>query len=660
MQQIFDIFVPGRVCLFGEHSDWAGAYRRFNSKVLPGEVIIAGTNQGIHARVQKDSDLFILNSVTPEGKRKRCVLPMEREALLAEAEKGEFFSYAAGVAYYMLTFYEVGGIEMDNYRTTLPVRKGLSSSAALCVLVARAFNKAYDLKLTVRAEMEAAYQGEIFTPSRCGRMDQGCAFGQVPVLMHFNGDHLKTNALPVDQAICMLVADLKGSKDTIKILADLNKAYPFASDELQQNVQKYLGEINHGIVQKAIGILHQGDVQALGALMSEAQRQFDTYLMQASPVELSAPKLHQVLNDKIVQSLTYGGKGVGSQGDGCVQFVAKDENAREELTHYLETNYGMDCFPLDIKPPQTVRKAIIPAAGYGTRMFPASKAVKKELFPIITPDGIVKPIILAIVEEAVQAGIEEVAIIVRSGDEELFSDFFNALPPPDLYNRLSESARNYCHYLQDLGRRLTFVPQQEQEGFGHAVYCARDWVGGEPFLLMLGDHIYDSSTDRSCAEQLVEAFERNGRKSVLGVYRAKGEEVSHYGTLTGEWVDAENSVLEVSEIAEKPTLDYARRNLVTKNLGNDEFLCIYGQYILTPTIFDELERQIASNSRQAGEIQLTTSLQLLRQSEGILAMVVQGEHYDTGLPQNYLNSLTAYFAGQGKKKADKSSSGKKK
>src|SRR5690606_6490526 len=105
-------------------------------------------------------------------------LPMDRRQLLEIAEAGGFFSYAAGVAYHMLTFYRVQGIEVDNYQTTLPVRKGLSSSAAFSVLLARAYNRVYDLKLTIRAEMEAAYQGEIRTPSRCGRMDQGCAFGQ--------------------------------------------------------------------------------------------------------------------------------------------------------------------------------------------------------------------------------------------------------------------------------------------------------------------------------------------------------------------------------------------------------------------------------------------------------------------------------------------------
>ena len=114
---------------------------------------------------------------------------MRTDLLLEEARKGGFFSYVAGVAYQVLTNNAVKGLEIDNYRTDLPVRKGLSSSAAVCVLTARAFNLVYDLKMTVRGEMEYAYRGEIATPSRCGRLDQGCAYGGRPVEMRLRRRH---------------------------------------------------------------------------------------------------------------------------------------------------------------------------------------------------------------------------------------------------------------------------------------------------------------------------------------------------------------------------------------------------------------------------------------------------------------------------------------
>jgi galactokinase len=193
------IFVPGRICLFGEHSDWAGGYRRINNEIEKGYALIVGTNQGIHAEVSAHPDSLVLTSTTEAGVREGpYIIPMEPEALLAEAQRGGFWSYVAGVAYQVLTHYHVRGLVIDNYRTDLPLKKGLSSSAAICVLTARAFNRVYDLKMTIRGEMEMAYQGEIVTPSRCGRLDQGCAFGDRPVMMTFDGDRLDTQELRVD------------------------------------------------------------------------------------------------------------------------------------------------------------------------------------------------------------------------------------------------------------------------------------------------------------------------------------------------------------------------------------------------------------------------------------------------------------------------------
>ena len=137
----------------------------------------------------------------------------------------------------------------------------------------------------------------------------------------------------------------------------------------------------------------------------------------------------------------------------------------------------MSCLKLVIKAEQRVRKVVIPAAGFGTRLFPASKAVKKELFPIVDQDGRAKPAIMVIIEEAVNSGIEEICLIVQSGDRQLFEDFFKTSPPIENFSKLSKEDQEYCQYLMDLGNRISFVEQETQDGFGHAVYCAREWVG---------------------------------------------------------------------------------------------------------------------------------------------------------------------------------------
>jgi len=635
-----NIFVPGRICLFGEHSDWAGGYRRINAEIEKGYTIITGTNQGIYADVKQHPSRFIFHALNEKGTLDTYDLPMESEALLQAAEGGGFISYAAGVAYQVLTNYRVRGIEIANTRTDLPVKKGLSSSAAVCVLTARAFNRVYDLKLTVRGEMELGYLGEITTPSRCGRMDQGCAYGNRPILMIYDGDRLDVQELSVPQSLYYVIVDLKASKDTKEILNRLNHCYPFADDDIQRGVQEYLGPINRDIVAQAITALRQGDAPELGRLMTVAQQAFDRAMQPACPSQLTAPLLHRLLGYAPLQQFLYGGKGVGSQGDGTAQLLAKDRASQLAAMALIERDLGMSCLDLIIHSGRRVRKAVIPAAGFGTRLFPATKALKKELFPVVDGEGRAKPVILAIVEEALSAGIEEVCIIVQSQDRELFEEIFCSPPPIENFNKLSRESQEYNRYLMEVGNRITFLSQDTQEGFGHAVHCARNWVQNEPFLLLLGDHLYSSPTAKSCARQLMDVYEQSGC-SVVAVEETSADQVHHFGCVTGSWKQS-GSILNISEFAEKPTASYAREHLAVEEVPADHFLTIFGQYILDPRIFTLLEENIQLNMRERGEFQLTSCLDRLRQEEGFLACRVRGKRFDIGNPQAYRQSLQEF------------------
>lgn len=635
------LFVPGRICLFGEHSDWAGGHRRSNAALERGYTLITSTNQGVYAEVKPHPNRLILKTTLSDGTRHGPYsLPMERSALLAEAEKGEFFSYAAGVAYEILTNYRVQGLEIDNYLTDLPVRKGLSSSAAISVLVARAFNRTYDLKLTTRGEMEYAYRGETTTPSRCGRMDQGCAY-QRPILMTFDGDHIDVKDFSVPHDMYLVIVDLGASKDTRLILSQLNHCYPFAESELEKNVQHYLGPLSAEITQQAYQALRDGDAEAVGKLMTSAQTEFDKHLIPACPSQLTAPVLHKVLNYEPIQPYIWGGKGVGSQGDGSAQFIVKDEASQQRVIEIIERDLEMSCLKLVIEAGRHVRKAVIPAAGFGTRLFPASKAMKKELFPVIDKSGRAKPAIMAIVEEAINAGIEEVCLIVQPGDTELFESFFQTPPRIEHYNKLSKENQAYCDALLELGSRVSFVTQDVQEGFGHAVYCAREWVGNEPFLLMLGDHLYGSDEERCCARQVVEAYERVGH-SVVGLKMTPIEQLSNFGCVTGAWRE-ENSLLSLTEIYEKPDPEYAMEHLHVDGMDVDQFLTVFGIYVLQPQIFEFLERNITHNLRERGEFQLTSCLDELRKADGFSGYVVKGRRFDIGLPEEYRQTVIEFM-----------------
>jgi UTP-glucose-1-phosphate uridylyltransferase/mevalonate kinase len=636
-----NLFVPGRICLFGEHSDWAGGYRRINADIEKGHTLICGTNQGIHAEVEAHPTSLVLTSTTPTGEvvgpRE---IPFEPRALLEEAQQGGFFSYAAGVAYQVLTHYRVRGLVIRNTRTDLPIKKGLSSSAAISVLTARAFNRVYDLHLTIRGEMELAYQGEITTPSRCGRMDQGCAFGDRAVAMEFDGDRIETVELRPARELHFVIVDLHAKKDTLAILKHLNRCYPYAENPLERGVQELLGPVNRRIVGQAMEALKAGDAERLGALMAEAQAAFDRYAAPASPEELRAPVLHKVLGHAPLAPHIWGGKGVGSQGDGTAQLVARSEADQQVAIRILERDLGLTGLTLTLATGPKVRKALIPAAGFGTRLFPASKATKKELFPVVDRDGIAKPAILLIVEEALQAGIEEVVIVVQEQDLEAFQSFFNTQISIENFNKLPREFQDYSRRILEIGHQVTFVTQSAQEGFGHAVHCARQAVGNEPFLLMLGDHIYRSDGPASCAWQLVEAYQRSGT-SVVGLRRTPESQIANFGTATGVWIEPER-LLNVTEFAEKPTVEYARSNLSAPGLPDGEYLTFFGEYVIGPQIFSYLEEHVRNNFRERGEFQLTSALDRLRQEDGFHGLVIDGRRFDIGIPESYVETLKTF------------------
>ncbi len=635
-----DLFVPGRICLFGEHSDWAGVYRRINADIIPGNVVICGTNQGIYARCKPHDSRLIIRSCITEGDDPEYLdIEMDKDRLKEVAESDSIFCYGAGVAYYMKEFYGVNGVVIDNFKTTLPVKKGLSSSAAFCVLVARSFNEVYGLKLTKRAEIEAAYQGEIMTSSRCGRMDQGCAYGQIPVQMIFDGELMTSHPIAPGGDFYLLIGDLKRSKNTVKILADLNRAFPFPQNDGDKLAQKYLGQISSDITNQAIKAIEEGNARQLGSLMTRAQELFDEHLMGLS-TELRSPQLHRVLEDQEISKWVYGGKGVGSQGDGSVQFVARGEDERSRLSSYLLEKYAIDCFDLDLKRAAAVRKAIIPVAGNGTRMFPATKAVKKCFLPLVNDEGVAKPILQLIIEEALSAGVEEIGLIINPADEPLFTSFFAPLAPA-LLSKLPTHLREEARQLSEIGTRVTLIPQANQEGFGHAVLCASDWVGSETFMLLLGDHLYKSDRSRSCARQVVDCFNELGASnSVVGIYNEELKHVEHYGTVSGTWEEA--GVLSLATIKEKPTADYAAEYLAVERNKKEEFFCVNGIYVLTPRLFSILRQHENERGADGGELELTAALEKLMSAEHCYGCEVDGSHFDTGLPRMFVATVSQF------------------
>jgi len=640
------LFVPGRLCLFGEHTDWAGHYRTMNADIVPGASIVTGIEQGIYAEVEK-STIFEMHSDAPELTElwRDFSCRMNEQELKRVAKSGSFFSYCAGVASYMLEWYKVGGVRIRITEMTLPMKSGLSSSAAICVLVARAFNLLYNLNLNTLGEMNIAYVGELRTSSRCGRLDQACAFGVKPNLMTFDGDEIEVKSLNVKKTLYWVFADLCAEKDTIRILSDLNKAYPFATTQEEKNLHKALGEWNHDVVNKAIKYMANGDVEALGKLMTDAEAMFDKYIAPMSPA-LWAPKLHQVLQDPNIQSWIWGGKGVGSHGDGSVQFLARSAEDQQQLIDYLNRQ-GMKAYPLTLHPVHTVRKAIIPVAGFGTRLYPATRSLKKDFFPIPCADGMVRPVILILLEELVKSGVEEICLVLGSEEERIqYTEFFERPLGEEHLRKLNKEAQEYENRILDIGKRLHYVYQREKRGFGHAVFQAAEFTAGEPVLLLLGDTLYRSQTNKPCALQLIERYERYNQLMV-SIHPIPLAEVSHYGILSGVWEDKEYTNLNVSVMHEKPKASYSEEFLGVRNKdGEKEYYSVFGQYILTPEVFAQLEADIQKADEEGDmmrEIELTAALEAVRQKSGMMGVRLKGTMYDMGNP-NALRNCVRYFS----------------
>jgi UTP--glucose-1-phosphate uridylyltransferase len=292
-----------------------------------------------------------------------------------------------------------------------------------------------------------------------------------------------------------------------------------------------------------------------------------------------------------------------------------------------------------------VRKAVITAAGKGTRQYPASSAVQKEMFPLVDRDGLTKPIIQIIGEEAIESGIEEICIITQPGEEDQYRQYFRRFDDDVVKSFRGKSwAILESEKLGAFGERLHFAEQHSAEGFGHAVYQARKFVGDEPFLLLLGDHIYISDIEDRCANQLLRVFEqRDGATAVTGVQPTLEKLLHLFGVIQGRPDHASPGVYAAERIVEKPSQELAREQLVTPGLPAGNYLAHFGMYVFAAQIFDSLEYLIKNDLREKNEIQLTAAQEHLRQQSpgNYYAAIAFGRRFDTGIPYGLMETQLA-------------------
>ena len=290
-----------------------------------------------------------------------------------------------------------------------------------------------------------------------------------------------------------------------------------------------------------------------------------------------------------------------------------------------------------------VRKAVIPIAGLGTRHFPASHAVKKELFPVVGPDGIARALFHYHLLELKAAGIEQVCIIVQPGEDEMVRHYLHG-PDASYLKRLEKypALLQEAEEMRSFADRITFAIQREQEGYGHAVFQTKAFANGEMVLLGLGDHLFRGKNISPYRELAEMAAAANG-KSVSAVNRITADQLKGYGTIAGKRHEANRRLIDISQIIEKPSAAVAHERLFVSDLPNETWLGWFGLHLLAPSIYDVLGEMIQNDVRDNGEFQLTRAQEIQRQREGYLALeMTDAQRFDFGVPDDFVASLQAF------------------
>ena len=290
-----------------------------------------------------------------------------------------------------------------------------------------------------------------------------------------------------------------------------------------------------------------------------------------------------------------------------------------------------------------VRKAVIPIAGLGTRHFPASHAVKKELFPVVGQDGIARALFHYHLLELDAAGIEDICIIVQPGEDATVKNYLRG-PDAGYLKRLEKypALLHEAAQMKKFSERVTFAVQHQQEGYGHAVYQTKDFAGGEMVLLGLGDHLFRGSPV-SPYRELADMAKVSGGKSVSAVNRISAGELKGYGTIAGKRRAENSRLIDISLIIEKPAVAVAQEKLHVDGLPPETWLGWFGMHLLAPSIYDILGEMIRDNTRDNGEFQLTRAQEIQRQRHGYLALEMTGaQRFDFGVPDDFVASVQSF------------------
>lgn len=453
-RKVANIFVPGRISIIGEISDFVCDYKKYNDDIICGSAIATGIENGIYAIAKKSDDFkFKCEEGTFECKMKNKILEKE-------AASESFFSYVCGVALYVNQCYDIGGIDIEIKYNDLKIKKGLASSAAISVLVAKAFNILYELDLEPYEIMKIAYEGEHIANSMCGRLNQICAKGISLSKINFEKECLDIEPIDVKEDLNYVVVDLDGKKNTKKILLKLHSCLPFPKTEDERNLFDFLCRKNNHIVEKAKTCIENGDKKSLGRILIETQKLIDEVTNFLGD-DFKLPKLHSLLEDKNIQKYIYGAKSVGYGGDGAVELLAKDSMSQELLEEYINQNLNLTTYSYNIKHTHKIKNAVI---------YLSNTDEFKEIFNTC--------------KKLDETGIEKIYLMIDEKKVHLYNNILNKTITSKEFDLLSENEKIEKVKDQRVYQKIEYITCDKNSSMEQLILRIKDIVKNNPVLFL--------------------------------------------------------------------------------------------------------------------------------------------------------------------------------
>lgn len=527
---VVNVFVPGRLSLIGELSDFVSDYKKKNKAIKPGKAIAIGIDSGIYAIAKKNDDKFIFELGDFYLK---CGIKLKN--LEEIARSNSFYSYACAVVLYMTKNYDVGGIELFIEDMDIPIKKGLGMSAMICYIVAKSYNKLYDLDLESYEIMKIAYESEHIANSMCGRLDQACINSLSLSEFTFEERKLGIEKIKLNVDMNLVIVDLNGNSETKDILKKLHTCFPVPKTQEQKFVFDTLCYENYKNVVELKKYMNLGDLEKIGEILFKSQNLRELIAKKYCP-SLDFEKLNSVLKEDFVLKNIYGARSVGYSGDGCLALLAKNKECQKNLIKYIRDKFKYKTFEFDILKTHRIRKALL--------IIDDNLCFEEEnLYKIL--NGLDK------------CSIEKIGLIVSKEKSVIINEFLNKNITKEQFINLTDKEKRNVIYKQHLAEKVECFVKNDKMDIYSVIKSAKNGFRDDSLLVVKNEKILSTRFYNCLIKSTLEKYDNVDIPFVCVDYLSK-DKTKYYQTKCSD-LKIEN-------------LENANRIVLDSNVYNDLFL----------------------------------------------------------------------------------------